>query len=106
MDADQRVGRFQGIIHGGIVSTVLDEAMSKAVASSGSPAVTCRLEIRLRRRIVPGEGLTVRGWIVERKKRRIRAEAEIVDREGRERAHAWAVFLAPAQDERFPNTSR
>ena len=37
---------FAGIIHGGIVSTVLDEAMSKAVAAGGEPGMTCRLEIR------------------------------------------------------------
>lgn len=31
---------FQGIIHGGIVATVLDEAMSKAVAATGCEALT------------------------------------------------------------------
>ena len=40
---------YQGIIHGGIVSTVLDEAMSKAVAAAAKPALTCHLEVRLRR---------------------------------------------------------
>lgn len=34
---------FQGFIHGGIVSTVLDEAMSKAVAAAAKPAFTCHL---------------------------------------------------------------
>lgn len=34
---------YQGIIHGGVVATVLDEAMCKAVAAAAEPAFTCRL---------------------------------------------------------------
>lgn len=84
---------FQGIIHGGIVSTVLDEAMSKAVAAAGEPALTCQLEVRLHRHVAPGERMTVRGWVVEKHKRRIRTEAELRDSMNVERAHAWATFL-------------
>jgi acyl-coenzyme A thioesterase PaaI-like protein len=84
---------FQGIIHGGIVSTVLDEAMSKAVATAAKPALTCHLEVRLRRHVVPGESMVVRGWVVEKRKRRIRVEADLRDRLNVERAHAWATFL-------------
>lgn len=84
---------FRGIIHGGIVATVLDEAMSKAVAAAGPPALTCHLEVRLRRHVVPDEALVVRGWVVEKRKRRIQVEAELRDRLNLERAHAWATFL-------------
>ena len=84
---------FQGVIHGGIVSTVLDEAMSKAVASNGWPALTCELRVRLRRHVSPGECLQVRGWVVEKRKRRVLTEACLKDQEGNERAHAWAAFL-------------
>jgi len=31
---------FRGIVHGGVVNTVLDEAMSKAVAGTGTEAQT------------------------------------------------------------------
>jgi len=85
---------FRGIIHGGIVSTVLDEAMSKAVAATGRPALTCHLEVRLKRHVAPGEPLIVRGWVVGRQRRRIQAEAEIRDCQNVERAHGRAVFLA------------
>ncbi len=86
---------FRGVIHGGIVSTVLDEAMSKAVALEDIHALTCELRVRLRRRVGPAELLEVRGWIVEKRRRKITTEAILVDREGRERAHAWATFLKP-----------
>lgn len=89
---------FQGIIHGGIVSTVLDEAMSKAVASAGQPALTCHLEVRLHRAGAPSESLAVHGWVVKKRRRYIRVEAQLCDRQNVERAHAWATFLAVPTD--------
>ena len=65
---------FQGVIHGGIVSTVLDEAMSKAVGSNGCPGFTCELRVRFRRHVAAGECLQVRGWVVEKRKRRMDME--------------------------------
>jgi len=88
---------FRGVIHGGIVSTVLDEAMSKAVATAGVCALTCELRVRLRQRVEVAEELQIRGWVVERRKRRIVTEATLKDSNGLERAHAWATFLEPQQ---------
>lgn len=85
---------FRGIIHGGIVCTVLDEAMSKAVAALAGEALTAEMRVRFRRRIQPGHELAVRGWIVDRSKRRIRTEAVVTDADGEEFAHAWGTFLA------------
>ncbi|HEX8985268.1 MAG TPA: PaaI family thioesterase [Bryobacteraceae bacterium] len=84
---------FRGVVHGGIVSTVLDEAMSKAVAAQGFRALTCELRVRLRQHVGSDEQLEVRGWVVEKRKRRVIAEAALCDTEGRERAHAWGTFL-------------
>ena len=92
---DRRWEGFRGIIHGGIVSTVLDEAMSKAVASAGTPGLTCQLEIRLRHSIVPAEHLRIRAWVTEKRKRRLRVEADIRDVADVEKAHATATFLVP-----------
>jgi acyl-coenzyme A thioesterase PaaI-like protein len=84
---------FKGVIHGGIVSAVLDEAMSKAVAAAGIRALTCELRVRLRQRVEVAEELRIRGWVVEKRKRRIVTEATLKDSNGLERAHAWATFL-------------
>jgi len=85
---------FKGIIHGGIVSTVLDEAMSQAVSARGWPALTCELRVRLRKHVVPGKTLRVRAWVVERQRRKILTEAALSSPQGDEHAHAWATFLA------------
>ncbi len=84
---------FQGTIHGGIISTVLDEAMSKAIIARGWEAMTADLRVRFRGRIRPGDQLTVYGWVTEKQKRRIKAEARLVSSHSDERAHAWATFL-------------
>jgi len=84
---------FRGIVHGGIVSTVLDEAMSKAIAAAGLPALTAELRVRLRHHVQSGRLVQVRGWINSHTKRLIKAEAVITDTEGTELAHAWACFL-------------
>lgn len=84
---------FRGVIHGGIVSTILDEAMSKAVVSMGWRALTCELRVRLRRHVATGETIRVRAHVVERTRRKVTTEAVITGPEGAERAHAWAVFI-------------
>lgn len=86
---------FEGIVHGGIISTVLDEAMSHAIIARGWEALTAELTVRFHDRVSPGDRLHVRGWVVERRRRRIRAEATLTTDAGEERAHAWATFLAP-----------
>jgi acyl-coenzyme A thioesterase PaaI-like protein len=84
---------FRGIVHGGIVSTVLDEAMSKAVFATNCQALTCELKVRFRHHVAVGEPLQICGWVVSRKKRKITAEASLCTLDGKERAQAWATFL-------------
>lgn len=84
---------FEGIVHGGIVSTVLDEAMSKAVAASGTKAVTAELRVRFRMHVASGRMVHVRGWIDSHNKRRTKTEAVLTSSDGSELAHAWASFL-------------
>lgn len=86
---------FHGIVHGGVVATVLDEAMSKALIFSGREALTAELRIRYRRTVRPGMILHVRGWIASRSGRLSGTESSITDIDGSEYAHAWASFLSP-----------
>lgn len=90
---------FKGIVHGGIISTVLDEAMSKAVAAMKCEALTGELRVRFRHHVSAGESLRIRGWVVGKVKRLVKAEATLMAADGSERAHAWARFLAlPGSD--------
>jgi hypothetical protein len=89
---------FRGTIHGGIISTVLDEAMSKAVIARDWEALTADLRVRFRGRVSPGERLHIRGWVIDKRRRRIATEATLTTARGEERAHAWATFLVPLSD--------
>ncbi|HUY95404.1 MAG TPA: PaaI family thioesterase [Terracidiphilus sp.] len=84
---------FDGIIHGGLVSTVLDESMAKAVIASGAEALTVELRVRFRRPVAANAALRVSGWVTERNKRMLQAEAALTDADGTELAHGWASFL-------------
>jgi acyl-coenzyme A thioesterase PaaI-like protein len=85
---------FDGIVHGGIVSTVLDESMSKVVAATGVEALTAELRVRFRRHVPSENKVRIRGWIDSRNKRVIKTEAALTGADGTELAHAWASFLA------------
>ena len=59
---------YDGIVHGGILTTMMDEAMAgylnKAVCQK---AVTARLDVRYRKPAPIGEELTIRCWEDSRK---------------------------------------
>ena len=61
---------YQGILHGGIVATLLDEVMARYVWQEiAAPAATARLEVRYRRPAPVGCPIEVRGWITGRARR-------------------------------------
>ncbi len=73
---------YAGVTHGGIIATLLDEAMLKLCWELGIPAVTARLEVELKKPVPVGEELRVRGWIVRDRGRAVEAEAEITNSRG------------------------
>lgn len=86
---------FEGVVHGGVIATALDEAMSKAIVARGWEAFTAELRVRYRRQVAPGEHVRVTGCVLHRQKRLIRAEAWLNTPSGEERARAWGTFLVP-----------
>jgi uncharacterized protein (TIGR00369 family) len=68
---------FEGYVHGGILLTLLDEAMAKLAFSLGIPSLTAEMTTRFRSPASPGEELLVSGKLVEETKKLIKAEAKI-----------------------------
>jgi uncharacterized protein (TIGR00369 family) len=64
-----------GIVHGGIVATLLDEAMVKLATHLGIPAVSAELTVKFKAPAAPGEELVVSGKIVKEANRLIETEA-------------------------------
>jgi uncharacterized protein (TIGR00369 family) len=84
---------WDGIVHGGIISTLLDEAMAKLVYELGYQAVTASLEIRFKKPAPILEPLLVHGEITEVGKRLIRAKAHIAKEDGTILATGTSTFL-------------
>jgi len=77
----KRFQGFAGIAHGGILSTILDECMVNTLWLRGIPAVTARLEVRLRHPVNVGERVTFRAEVVRESARgfEVRSRAELDD---------------------------
>lgn len=73
---------YTGITHGGIVSTLLDEAMAKLVYEKGYMALTAELKVRFRKPAVVGEEHIVTGWIDRVAHRMIDCHAELRNSKG------------------------
>jgi uncharacterized protein (TIGR00369 family) len=84
---------WDGIVHGGIISTLLDEAMAKLIYELGYQAVTASLEIRFKNPAPILEPLIVHGEITEVSKRLIRAKAHIAKEDGTILATGTSTFL-------------
>ncbi|HEY8325278.1 MAG TPA: PaaI family thioesterase [Ktedonobacterales bacterium] len=56
---DERFQGFPGVLHGGVLATMLDETLSRAAVYAGKWMMTARLEIRYRRAAPIGQALRV-----------------------------------------------
>lgn len=86
-----------GMVAGGILATLADEAMAHAVLSSlpeGKAAVTAEMNIRYLRGADPGKGgdITARAGIVKQGQSLIVAQSEVRDGQDRLLATAGATF--------------
>ncbi|MFZ5626791.1 MAG: PaaI family thioesterase [Bacillota bacterium] len=69
---------YPGIMHGGIICTLLDEVMGRYLWKQGLTAPTAELRVRFRRPVPINEPLQVRGRVVNRRGRVIEMEASLI----------------------------
>ena len=95
----QHIG-FQGIVHGGILSTVLDEAMVWAATWAGKRfCVAGELSVRFRNSAAVGQPLRVEAKVSAVRSRLIETTGEIREPGGRLIATAGGKYV-PVSDER------
>jgi uncharacterized protein (TIGR00369 family) len=94
----RRFEGWEGIIHGGILCTILDEVMAWALVSNDNWGVTARLGIDFRKPVAVGQSIRAEGWITEAKRRIQVTAGRIVDAEtGDELATAHATYVAASE---------
>jgi len=82
-----------GYLHGGIIATLLDESMSKAVRAKGLTAMTRHLEVDYRRPVPSKAKIRIEGSVTRSEGRKHWAEAQIFDHGGSALAHAKGLFV-------------
>ena len=90
---------FEDVIHGGIVSTVLDEAMAWATARAGLWAVTGEMRVRFRLPLRVGERTSVTARVTGFRNKVVTTTAELTRVDDRARiATASATFVKVSAD--------
>jgi uncharacterized protein (TIGR00369 family) len=82
-----------GYIHGGVIATLLDEAMSKAVRASGKQAMTRQMEIDYLRPVPSGAPIRMEGRMIRSEGRKHWTEAKIMNVEGTTLAQSKGLFI-------------
>jgi uncharacterized protein (TIGR00369 family) len=83
----------RGFLHGGIIATLLDETMSKAVRAHNVIAMTRHMEIDYRRPVPSGVPIRIEGRMYHNEGRKHWAEASIFDEGGTVLAQSKGLFV-------------
>jgi uncharacterized protein (TIGR00369 family) len=84
---------WQGIAHGGIVATILDELLAWACNRTDRSMLTAEMTVRFRKPVRTGQPIHGVGRITEDRGRLILAEARLLDQSGRLLAEATGKMM-------------
>ena len=85
---------YSGVVHGGLIVSMLDEAMAWAIKQvTGDWAFTEDCRTRFKAALTPGEAYTTIASVETATSRKITATSKVVDENGGVVATAEAVFL-------------
>jgi uncharacterized protein (TIGR00369 family) len=73
----RRFQGWKGVLHGGIISTVLDEIMIKAAERQGLKCVTAELNVKFKKPAVTGAQYLIKGKVMEIRKKLVMTEGAI-----------------------------
>ena len=82
-----------GYLHGGIIATLLDEAMSKSVRARGFTAMTRHMEVDYLRPVPSSTPIRLEGHVTRNEGRKHWTEARILDAERTVLAIGKALFI-------------
>jgi acyl-coenzyme A thioesterase PaaI-like protein len=91
----ERFQGWDGIAHGGIISTILDEVMAWSLAATDNWGLTARMTVEFKRPVRLGIPIRGEGWITTARRRIIETAARLTDAgTGEVLATATAIYVA------------
>jgi uncharacterized protein (TIGR00369 family) len=93
---------WSGLVHGGIISSVLDEAMSYAALFSGVNTVTAKMQTRFKRPAQTGEPLIITARLTKKTRRLAEAKAAVSLKDGTPIADGTATMFILSQRKEWP----
>lgn len=86
---------WEGIVHGGIIGTILDEIMGWSLVARDSWGVTARMSVQYKRPVRVGMTVRAEGWVAEARGRIQKTASRLVDAAtGEVLATAEATYVA------------
>lgn len=83
---------YGGLLHGGIICSLLDGAMTNCLFASGKPALTAEMTVKFKHPVTAGDPVTVRAWMRDDYCPLYIVEAEMLQG-GAVKAHATGKFM-------------
>ena len=68
---------WSGILHGGIIACILDEAMGNVTLLAGMKCVTADMKVRLRRQVSIGKSLIITSSITKKNRKLVKTRAAV-----------------------------
>ena len=102
LPADAHEG-YKGILHGGLIATILDEVMIKAALAQDILCVTAKMEIKFKAPASVDHELLFEGKITEQKGRLLKTSGRVIDQSGQCYAEAVATYVVarPEMEEKL-----
>ena len=95
---ERRFEGWDGIAHGGILATVLDEVMAWSLVGEDNWGLTARLSIEFKKPVEMGIPIRAEGWITRSRRRLVDTAARLTDAStGGALATATGVYVAASE---------
>jgi len=97
----ERFQGWDGIAHGGIICTILDEVMAWALVDHDLWGVTARMQVDFKHPVPIGRPIRAEGRVVEVRRRLVEAEGILLDPEsGAILARSQATFVGASEEKK------
>jgi uncharacterized protein (TIGR00369 family) len=90
---DPRFEGWEGMAHGGIICTILDEVMAWALVDHDLWGVTARMTVEFKKPVPIGRPIHGEGRVTEVRRRIVQAQGTLTDQDGQLLARAEATFV-------------